>query len=1036
MAEEAPRTVVQSIAACVARQPEAAALLYWDGQPSSRCEAWSYAELWAAAQAGAKVLRGLMNTACGKGSDAVEGPLARVGVMLADGPGLPLLELATLCAGCVVVPLDLADAVPRLAFVLRDAQPALIVVQDEAGAARAEEAMAVAGGSAVVRLVEEVVDAGGRGELVSGAEEDGEEGERRGGPRLEGVSHIFFTSGSTGRPKGCVSTHRSLAHFAAAKNAAHGITSGDVVFVASSHTFDPSLGDLVSAWCAGASAAMASRASTFASLGNCLAECGATHLTTTPSLFSTLAATGWAPDRLPSLQVVALGGEHIPRSIAQAWAGAVTLINTYGVTECCVYQAYCVVPPGGSPSQPGPPAGRRRHAAGRGQRRRPDAADSICGPVYQLSYIFVVHCMSLHSVIVTAARAFTATDTPTASSTVGLGYLGRPDLTAARFVDHPRLGRLFRTGDIATAGPRGWELVGRRDSQVKIAGKRVELSEIEEVLLATARGGAVSLLQGVAVVLSRQAGGRPLLVAWCVPAAEEKEEEGEDAARGGGGGDYIGIDSGGTAAGAVLEDLLRLLARRHLPPHMVPARCVFVSELPTTPNGKVARSALAGRELPATGPRRSGRWAAADGGGARQDGEEGHGGGGLWAALADTGGWGAVARRARSWAAPWTPTAAAPTGPRWGGDSLAALRCCQALAAELRAARAAAAGMGAGTQAAAAPEEGGVFGELLGPLAPAELLQRPRLADFARHLTQHLGAFPGHEAAAGSGGTAIGIKAVAAPGASQPSGDAGRITALLEQASAAGAASVVAFLVGEEGADPDGEPLEGVAATPAEAAAARRQRHSPLHIAAASQQAGALRALLAAGASAGMANRAGVQPLHVAARQGPPEAITALLEAGASLSARDTAQQTVWALLLERWLGGGGGGKKGGGGGAGKGGRGGRRAAAAGGGQAGVDPRDHWGRTPLHWAVVNGHQQAVAALLEAGASAKAVDSAGETPLAVAERRAQCGANDRGGARASVFGAIATTLGGSAKTVRGDKGALFAGAGREGVGGAR
>lgn len=79
-----------------------------------------------------------------------------------------------------------------------------------------------------------------------------------------------------------------------------------------------------------------------------------------------------------------------------------------------------------------------------------------------------------------------------------------------------------------------------------------------------------------------------------------------------------------------------------------------------------------------------------------------------------------------------------------------------------------------------------VFGELLGPLAPAELLQRPRLADFARHLTQHLGAFPGHEAAAGSGGTAIGIKAVAAPGASQPSGDAGRITALLEQASAAG----------------------------------------------------------------------------------------------------------------------------------------------------------------------------------------------------------------------------------------------------------
>jgi hypothetical protein len=59
-------------------------------------------------------------------------------------------------------------------------------------------------------------------------------------------------------------------------------------------------------------------------------------------------------------------------------------------------------------------------------------------------------------------------------------------------------------------------------------------------------------------------------------------------------------------------------------------------------------------------------------------------------------------------------------------------------------------------------------------------------------------------------------------------------------------------------------------------------------------------------------------------------------------------------------------------------------------------------------------------------AAQAVDGAGETPLAIAERRAQCGANDRGGARASVFGAIATSLGGSAKTVRGDKTKLFAG----------
>ncbi|EGD75650.1 hypothetical protein PTSG_07767 [Salpingoeca rosetta] len=79
--------------------------------------------------------------------------------------------------------------------------------------------------------------------------------------------------------------------------------------------------------------------------------------------------------------------------------------------------------------------------------------------------------------------------------------------------------------------------------------------------------------------------------------------------------------------------------------------------------------------------------------------------------------------------------------------------------------------------------------------------------------------------------------------------------------------------------------------------------------------------------------------------------------------------------------------------------------------------RDAWGRTPLHWAVVNGHRTAVCALLDHGADATARDAADETPLMIAERRAQCRAADRGGLRPSVFGDIATLLGGSGKTVK-------------------
>eukprot|EP00958_Prasinococcus_capsulatus_P016557 scaffold1834_cov331-Prasinococcus_capsulatus_cf.AAC.3 len=86
--------------------------------------------------------------------------------------------------------------------------------------------------------------------------------------------------------------------------------------------------------------------------------------------------------------------------------------------------------------------------------------------------------------------------------------------------------------------------------------------------------------------------------------------------------------------------------------------------------------------------------------------------------------------------------------------------------------------------------------------------------------------------------------------------------------------------------------------------------------------------------------------------------------------------------------------------------------------QSVVEARDAWERTPLHWAAVNGHQGVVSALLEAGADALAQDATGETPRAMAERRAQCSNRERpDGARASVWGGIATLLGGSAQTQR-------------------
>ena len=82
----------------------------------------------------------------------------------------------------------------------------------------------------------------------------------------------------------------------------------------------------------------------------------------------------------------------------------------------------------------------------------------------------------------------------------------------------------------------------------------------------------------------------------------------------------------------------------------------------------------------------------------------------------------------------------------------------------------------------------------------------------------------------------------------------------------------------------------------------------------------------------------------------------------------------------------------------------------------GLDTKDAWGRTPLHWAALNGHSTAVACLLKAGASSKHIDFAGETALEMVERRAKCSASERDpGVPSSVFGGIAKVLGGSGST---------------------
>ncbi|KAJ3382324.1 hypothetical protein HDU84_004373, partial [Entophlyctis sp. JEL0112] len=299
---------------------------------------WSRRAVWCLAVRWARVLEA---AAANKMLNAA-GVFPTVGIAVGDAsPWLPILHLACLLArapfvsgasALAIVPLDLDD--PRLPLVLDDAKPIVIVINTSddidflAPLVRCHKAEFV--------CLQQLLQL----EIVGGPDI----------PTLDwslyrpsDVSHVFFTSGSTGRPKGCVVTLESLTSYCLdAKPSAHSISANatSVVFIASAHTFDPSIGDHLSAFAIpGSVIARAPRQILTTSLASLLEVLDVTHICTNPSLFETVCTELSIP--LPrSLKVVALGGEVMGSRVVQKCLQSpnLTLINTYGVTECTVYQ--------------------------------------------------------------------------------------------------------------------------------------------------------------------------------------------------------------------------------------------------------------------------------------------------------------------------------------------------------------------------------------------------------------------------------------------------------------------------------------------------------------------------------------------------------------------------------------------------------------------------------------------------------------------------------------------------------------------------
>ncbi|MEV0119899.1 amino acid adenylation domain-containing protein [Streptomyces sp. NPDC050844] len=371
------------------------------------------------------------------------GPEVRVALFAERTVPAVVALLAVSMAGGVFVPVDPAYPRQRLEFMLRDADPALVlcstavrgVLPDEfADRALAWDEPAVAA----------AVAAG-----VPGAIADAE---RRAPLRPEHAAYVIYTSGSTGRPKGVVVSHVGLANLAQAQIERFAVHPDARVLQFASLSFDAAVSELCMALLSGATLVVADAAQLPPQLpvAEALARTRTTHVTLPPSL---LAVAESLPD---TVQTVTVAGEACPRAVAERWSSGRRLVNAYGPTETTVCAAMS------RPLTPGAgtvPIGRPM------TNTRAFVLDGFLQPV----------------------PAGVTGELYLAGSGLARGYAGRPGLTAERFVACPYVegGRMYRSGDRAQWTSDGQLLFqGRADAQLKIRGFRIEPGEVESVLAA------------------------------------------------------------------------------------------------------------------------------------------------------------------------------------------------------------------------------------------------------------------------------------------------------------------------------------------------------------------------------------------------------------------------------------------------------------------------------------------------------------------------------------------------------------------------
>ena len=440
-------------------------------------------------------------------------PGGRIGLLVPRSHDMYVALLGAQKTGASFVPIDPSSPADRVEYFASDSGLQLLITTSD-------YADVAAGVAAPTLMLDEV-----RAEVAASAQ---------GRPQVESAhddptAYVIYTSGSSGRPKGVDVGQASICNFLHVITEMYDVRPGDRVYQGMTISFDFAIEEVWPTWAVGATlvAGPTDGRRVGAGLTTFLEEHAISLLYCVPTVLSTVERT------IPSIRGLMVGGEACPSELVERWAPGCRMLNTYGPTEATVTCTVGILEPG-RPVTIGIPVPTYTAFILDEQRRPVEAGKDgeLCiGGVG-----------------------------------VAKGYLNRPDLTFDRFIPHPSdpsQGRIYRTGDLARIQDDG-EIVylGRADAEVKIRGHRVDLGEIESVLMREPDVHTAAIKH----LTSPETGDE--LAGYLVPNSGSDEQD----------------------PGRLTK--LHQQLREVLPPYMVPSYLQWVGELPMLPSGKVDRKTL------------------------------------------------------------------------------------------------------------------------------------------------------------------------------------------------------------------------------------------------------------------------------------------------------------------------------------------------------------------------------------------------------------------------------------------------------------